>query len=441
MKLNRFKIRIIIQSVLIAILGYLTVDYLVTEHLWITRITIFLAWIFLLASMINYVSRTNRMLNAFLDSVKYLDMIPSRDEGDKSFRDLNLSLNQIISGIKEAKRDKEAQSVYFRNIVEHVDTGLISYDKEGKIRMYNRAAKELLSIPILREVISLQKIKPGLDSQVTELETGKNLLTSIIINNELHRIIIRKAEMIIMGEKLFVISLQDIRTQLEEEELETWQKLISILRHEIMNSVAPLNSLSLSLRKITEKIKSDIPQKDAEMLVEGLESISRRSDGLMNFVQDYRTLTSIPKPVFTEFYVEELIRESIVLFKPEFKKQNISLVQNIKPELKLTADFNLVSQILINLVKNAIESIVHDEGKLLIEAFRKEPGYLYIMLQDNGKGIEEEEREKIFLPFYTTKENGSGIGLSLARQIMRLHKGSINLTSKPGKGSTFTLQF
>ena len=131
----------------------------------------------------------------------------------------------------------------------------------------------------------------------------------------------------------------------------------------------------------------------------------------------------------------------MILFKPELQKRKISLVKEIPGDLKLTADFNLISQIIINLIKNAIESIQHDKGKLKIEAFRKDPGYLNIALQDNGNGIQKEEKEKIFLPFYTTKENGSGIGLSLARQIMRLHKGNISVVSEYGRGSRFTLQF
>jgi nitrogen fixation/metabolism regulation signal transduction histidine kinase len=419
----------------------MAINSLIAERLWLTRVTFFLIWGGLLYNLIQYVSRTNKMLNSFMESVKYLDMLPGKDEGDESFRDLNLSLNQIISNVKEAKRDREAQSVYFRNVVEHVHTGLISFDKKGKIRMYNRAAKELLKLPLISEIQSLSRIKSGLDNEIIKMQPGDNLMATVIIDNDLRRLIIRKAEMIIMEEKIFVISLQDIRSQLEEEELETWQKLISILRHEIMNSVAPLNSLSISLRKIVDKINADIPKKEASMLHEGLEAISRRSDGMMKFVQAYKTLTSIPKPEFTEFPVNSLVRESMVLFKPEIQKRNIQMILELEEDLMLTADFNLISQILINLIKNALESIQDEKGKIIIRALKNQTGYIVLSIEDNGTGIPDEELEKIFIPFYTTKEDGSGIGLSLARQIMRLHKGKISVVSEPGNGSRFSLHF
>jgi nitrogen fixation/metabolism regulation signal transduction histidine kinase len=311
----------------------------------------------------------------------------------------------------------------------------------GKIKMYNKAARQLLQVHVLPDIHGLNKLKKDLDKEITSLKPGENLLSSLVIKGELHRIVFRKAEMKVLGEELFVLTLQDIRSQLEEEELEAWQKLISILRHEIMNSVAPLNSLGLSLRKIVEKVKSDIPADQAEMLVEGLEAISRRSEGLMNFVQAYKTLTSIPSPVFTEFPVQKILNESIMLFKPETRKRKIELKTICPEDLLMTADYNLISQVLINLIKNALEVVEDNKGEISLQAFKNETGWLNVIVTDNGTGIADDQVDKIFIPFYTTRENGTGIGLSLARQIMRIHKGRINVHSEPGSGTEFILQF
>lgn len=441
MKLNRFKLRILFQSLVIAVTGYFVVHYIVNEHLWVTRITLILIWAGLLMNLINYLTRTNRQLESFLSSIVHLDTIPQNDDGDSSFRKLNITFNEIISNIKEAKRDKEAQSVYFRNTLEHISTGLITWDHDQNIKMYNKAARQLLRLHVLSNVSDLNKLKKNLNKEIIALNPGSNMLSSLVINGELHRIIFRKAEMKVLGEELYVLSMQDIRSQLEEEELEAWQKLISILRHEIMNSAAPLNSLGLSLTKIVEKIKNDIPPDKAEMLVEGLKAISRRSKGLMNFVQAYKTLTSVPKPNFSEFSVKKILSEILVLFKPEIKMKNLKLEIEASEDLVMTADYDLVSQVLINLVKNALQAIENEQGKISLHAFKNENGWLNIVVKDNGKGIPDDQIDKIFIPFYTTRENGTGIGLSLARQIMRIHKGRINVHSKLNQGTEFVLQF
>lgn len=441
MKLNRFKLRIIIQSVIIAVTGYFAVYYLLTEHLWITRISLVLVWTGLLFNLINYTTRTNRQLQTFLNSINHLDTLPANDDGDQSFRELNITLNQIISNIKEAKRDKEAQSVYFRNTLEHISTGLITWDSEGNIKMYNKAARLLLQIHVLSKIEGLGKLKKDLHKDILDLSPGENYLSRLIINGELHRIIFRKAEMKVLGDDLYVLSMQDIRSQLEEEELEAWQKLISILRHEIMNSVAPLNSLGISLRKILEKVRTNIPGKEAEMLAEGLEAISRRSEGLMNFVMAYKTLTSVPKPRFSEFPVKKLLQESLAILRPETKTRSLKLEMNAPEDLHITADYDLISQVIINLVKNALEAVENNTGRIILEAFRNDSGWINITIKDNGKGIPEDQIDKIFIPFYTTRENGTGIGLSLSRQIMRMHKGKIDVQSRINEGTEFSLQF
>ncbi len=441
MKLNRFKIRIIFQNLAIAFLGYLTVSSFFNEHLWLTRITFLIIWLALIFNLIRYVSRTNERLKTFLASINYPDTMPVDNDGDLSYKELNLTLNEIISKIKDAEKDKEIQAIYFKNTIEHVGTGLISYNEEGKINMYNKAARQLLALPVLSDISSLNTLKPGIEDEIRELQPGENLLAAIVIKGELHRIIFRKAIVKIQTEIFNVLSLQDIRSQLEEEEIETWQKLISILRHEIMNSVAPINSLSVSLRKIVDRIQMEVPRDQAIMIKDGLEAISRRSDGLMSFVKAYKTLTSIPKPKFTEFPAKKILDDSLILFKPEIEDRKIKLNLIVRENPIIIADYDLISQVIINLIKNALEALDEKGGEISLTIARNDQGYTNISVKDTGKGIPEDQIESIFIPFYTTKENGNGIGLSLARQIMRLHKGNIRANSKYGDGSEFILSF
>lgn len=440
MRLNRFKIRIIIQSVLIAFSGFFAVYSFQSAQLWITRVSFIILWVFLVANLIRYISLTNRSISSFLDSLKYLDNVYLEDKGDRSLRDLNLSFNEIINVVKETERKTEAQSVYLKSILEHIGTGLISYDGKAKIKLINKAAIQLLRTPGLSCIDNLKALDKRLPEKILRMNPGDSLLLTLLIEGELTRLIFRKAEMKIMGEDLNILSIQDIRSQLEEEELETWKNLISILRHEIMNSVAPLNSLGLSLQKITEKAKTRLETDEYTMLKEGLEAISRRSDGLMNFVQVYRTLTSLPKPACRAFPVSRLINKTIPLFTSEFEKRKIVFKTEVSDSLSVRADFDLISQIIINLLKNSMEAITHEKGEIRITASELEGNYVKISVQDNGAGINEEDRAKVFLPFYTTKEEGSGIGLSLARQIMRMHKGNIEVKSEAGKGSVFSIK-
>jgi len=441
MILNRFRLKLFLLAILISLSGAWSIHLLLTEHLWITRIGFLIIWFLATLYLVHYVTRTNRMLNSFLDSIKYLDGIPDSNTTDQSFKDLNLSLNTIIRTIKDATREKEVHSNYLTAIIEYVNTGFISYDSRGNVRMFNRAAKELLELPVLRSLDELGKLKSGLPEVLKNLDPGSAHLSQLIINQDLHQVLFRKTIIKLPGEQFYIVTLQDIRSELEEEELDTWKKLIQILRHEIMNSVSPLNSLSLSLSRIIDKIKADIPEKEAGMLMEGLEAISRRSQGLMKFVQTYRELTSIPRPEFREFPVKEMVDQSLVLFADSFRQKNIRVETKIQQDLMLTADFNLVSQVFINLVKNSFEAIENPEGKIIIEAFKNNKNRVLLQVRDTGKGISPGEIEQVFFPFYTTKEEGSGIGLSLARQIMRMHKGQVNIRSTAGKGTTVILIF
>lgn len=431
MKLNRFNIKIIIYSLLIAFTGFMAFRSLFTDHLLVTKITWILVWALLIFLLIRMLNRTNRNLDNFLQSLLYMDNINEIDDGDTSFRDLNLTLNHIINNIKEARKDREAQGHYFKNTVENVNVGLISYNTEGKIKMVNRAARELLKFRSLTNMEQFNDIKKGLKNEMDELKPGEDRMLSLVIEKELMRIAVKKARIRVLDEDLSILSLQNIRPQLEEEEVETWQKLISILRHEIMNSSAPINSLSKSLLKMTNK-PGPWDEKQNRMIREGLDAISTRTSGMMDFVDAYRNLTSIPEPVFSRFRISEILDDIKHLYKAVLEERKILLRINNRDDPEIIADPNLITQVLLNLLKNSIQAVTPGEGIIEIDVTGPDEGFTRITLKDNGTGIPGEEIDKIFIPFYTTREEGSGIGLSLARQILKLHKGHISVKSSPG---------
>ena len=271
-------------------------------------------------------------------------------------------------------------------------------------------------------------------------------MIKVVSDDEILKLSIRKTVFKIQDNTVNLVSLQNIRTELEEEEIEVWKKLISVLTHEIMNSVAPIKSLTNTMIKTFEKNRFSEEQNEVKYIEDtllALKAIQKRSNGLMSFVEIYRSLTKVPKPVFHEIEMISLLHEITILMDSELQSSNIVISTEVKPEnLKLTADEKLITQVIINLIKNSVESINNKtNGKIQIEAFWSSQTEPIIQVTDNGTGISADLIEKVFIPFFTTKEHGSGIGLSLSRQIMKLHGGTISVYSKPGIETVFTLIF
>jgi len=255
------------------------------------------------------------------------------------------------------------------------------------------------------------------------------------------QIILVKSNLIKIGKKeLKLLSFQNIKTQLEESELEAWQKLIRVLTHEIMNSVTPIKSLTYSLQKIVSSNETD-PEK-TDKILKGLAAIEKRSKGLLDFVESYKNLTQIPKPTYGRIEIDKLIHHIINLLREELDEEGIKVVTNIISDISVVADEKLISQVIINLIKNSSRALENQKEKVLkIESGLNDTSRVYIKITDNGDGISPEIIDKIFVPFFSTREGGSGIGLSFARQIMVLHNGRIDVNSNEGEGTVFTLLF
>ncbi|MFD2523484.1 sensor histidine kinase [Emticicia soli] len=395
-------------------------------------------WIF------NYTTSINRKLARFFESVRYSDFtvkFRSDNKLGKSFEEVNQQFNGVLEAFRQARAEKEANLHYINTIVQHVNVGLLSYDSSGNIELINNAAFRILNIYRLRNINELAKTAHAPLYDILEnIPSGSKALYQT--SNE-KQISINAATVSLRGRVIKLISLQNIQAELQQKELEAWQNLTKVLRHEIMNSVTPIVSLASTMREIIEldlSEKEDI-QETVSDLKEALFTIENRSKGIMNFVNAYREFTSIPKPKFVETNSKEVISQVLNLVQPQLKEKEVELKTNFKEDFELMADTEQIAMVLINIIKNAAESVENRlNPQIKISTYELDEQKI-IEIADNGSGIEPEALEKIFIPFYTTKKTGSGIGLSLSRQIMQMHGGNLKVSSKVGEGSKFLIIF
>lgn len=447
MKYNRFAILISLQAVLISLTGFFFIYSIYAGYLHITTVTTGIAWLVELALLIRYVNKTNRDLDQFLQSVKYLDSV-KQDASSPTFRRLNLTFNEIINAVRRDRIEGETRQNYFRAAIEHAGTGLISFDEEGVAGIVNGAALKLLDLSGMRNISAGDAVIPGFRDILKGLRPGHQRLVTFYRSGELIKLSIRATGFVMHGRRIKLVSLQNIRAELEEGELDAWQKLIRVLTHEIMNSVTPVKTLSTSIVRIVEKAvpgknkSSTMEAADYDNMVAGLKAIEKRSTGLIHFVEQYRRLNKIPEPVFRNIRVRDLFEHVAVLLLSDLKEKKVEpLLLPGDEHLSLSGDEKLLTQVLINLVGNSLRALPDSGGRIELRAGEDENQSVVIQVTDNGCGIEKEEIERIFTPFYTTREEGTGIGLSLSRQIMRLHKGTIGVSSRPGIETVFTLRF
>ena len=299
------------------------------------------------------------------------------------------------------------------------------------------------------DIQELKKISEELSTTLMEIKAGEKKLVKLYVEDELLQLSIHATEFLMRGEKYLLVSLQDIHPELEQKEIESWQMLIRVLTHEIMNSITPISSLASTVQDIikeyqkTHEFASEEETEDLENIESAIATIEKRSKGLLNFVELYRNLTRIPKPHFRYFYIEEMFRRQMELMSSKIENQNIKVISRIFPsDLKLLADPDLIDQVMINLLLNAIDALKNNNnGTISLTASVNMNNRTVIEVADNGIGISQDAMDKVFMPFFTSKKEGSGIGLSLSRQIMQMHKGSISVRSRTGNGATFTLVF
>ena len=400
--------------------------------------------------LVNQVNKTNADLEKFFSSVQDHDSsirFPEKAKNN-SFGKLHNRMNQLNTIIQNVKIENERTSQFLQSVVDHVDIGLLSFDVNGNIEIYNGAAKRYLNDQQPRQLSSLKTINDEIFKIINTIKPGQEILHKMKIGNLLQSILVKATELKFESNVIKLVSFQDITNELDKKELESWQRLIRVLTHEIMNSISPITSLAavisgyfkksddekpISLRKIDHQIVSKT--------LSGLNTIEETGKGLLDFVDKYRSLTSLPKPDLRKFTIDSLFRKCKLLMESNISDY-IKITASVFPEdIAITADYAQIEQILINLIKNAAEALSGvGDGTIHLKAFFADDAVL-IQVKDNGIGISGDIIEDIFVPFYTTKENGSGIGLSLSKQIMQNHDGTISVNSSLDKGSEFTLKF
>lgn len=445
---NDFRARVMIRVILLGLTMGLFLYMVSRPNMFFAAMLTGIIIIIQLSELFRFVSQTNRKLTRFLESVKYSDFISgftADHKLGKSFKDLNIAFNEVLEAFRKARSEKEEQGQYLNTVVQQVRTGILSFDTDGNIQLMNTNAKRFIGISNIKNLHELININPKLYHSINSVGPGKSELYKG--GNELY-LTIQATELRIRGTDVKLITLQNIQPELQKQELEAWQNLTRVLRHEIMNSITPISSLTSTLREILDHDMKknnghyELKEEGAEDLREGLSTIENRSKGLIKFIDAYREYTSLPKPKIATVRLRDLIEHVAQLMKPELKKTNISFHHYCNSEyLTIQADLDMIEQVLINLLKNAIEALAETENPTLELIGRYDENAVKIEVIDNGSGIIKEALEHIFVPFYTTKRTGSGIGLSLSRQIMQMHNGSITVESEPDVKTVFTLRF
>ncbi|RLD81111.1 MAG: ATP-binding protein, partial [Bacteroidetes bacterium] len=404
-------------------------------------------------SLINYIEKTNRIVTSFLESVRFSDFSRTfQVEGlGSSFDNLKRAFNKVIEDFQRIRTEKEEHYFYLQQIISHVEIGILAYQKDGTVEMINNSAKKLFNVQSLKNIQLLETWSSGFESVFFDIKPGDNELIKVRKGDDILQLSIYATQFKINEREIILVSIKNIQSELEEQEMKAWQKLIRVLTHEIMNSIAPIASLTSTVnvmvketaKEIGPHITGDFDQETFDDIIEALDTIHKRSTGLIHFVEKYRNLTKIPNPNFSVYKIKDQFENIYNLLKKEILEKEIKISIIVVPEmLEVTADEQLIEQVLINLVKNSIHALENvEKAEIKLNAYINNSGKRVMQIYDNGQGIIKEVGDKIFIPFFTTKSSGSGIGLSLSKQIMRLHGGNIKVTSEPFVETCFTLTF
>ena len=385
----------------------------------------------------------------FVEAIHYRDFSRhfNANQGPIDIRTLRDGFNEINSTFKVITKEKETQYQYLQKVLELVDTGILSYElKTGDVIWMNESLKKILEVPYLKTIHSLSRRDQHLYSQIAGLAPGERVISTIHREKTSLKVVLSATAFQTDQIQFKLIAFQNVNDALEETESKAWQKLLSIMTHEIMNSVAPISSLASTMQNRLKQFALETPDDPTGIVDDlnlGIETIRKRSEGLLKFTETYRNLNKITKANLSRVYISELLENLYRLMQPTFTQKNIKASIILKePLLSAELDVDLIEQVLINLILNAIDAVKDQpDPRIVFSAFTDSNSRLVIKLADNGHGMSEEVLDKIFVPFFSTRKNGSGIGLSLCKQIMRVHKGTITVQSVENQGTAFSLQF
>lgn len=401
-------------------------------------------------SLLRYIQRTNTELARFLNAARHADFHQqfALQASGSGFDQLGETFTDILDRIRHQRTDQEQSLRHLRALLEHVPVPLISIADNGDITQWNNAARRLFGSPPLVHSRQLARFGEPFAREITQLQAGNRRLVRFVSEDADLQLIVTCAQIVVSGYSETLISLQDIQSELEGAQLQAWQDLVRVLTHEIMNSITPVSSLAHTASALAQELTGLHNQPDQadevlQDLQQAVETLARRSDNLLGFVSSYRQMTRLPPPAKQRLALQPMLLQIETLMRHELSEAGIALELNCQPaSLELHADPKMLEQVLINLLRNARHALTNTtDPRLQLTASLNKRGRPSIQLADNGPGISNDIADKIFVPFFTTKPEGSGVGLALSRQIMLAHGGTLSHQPTPGGGATFTLSF
>ena len=445
---NSDNFSILWRIVALLVLSFAVVYFWLGTPYWAVSLWALVFIALITVNLIRHLEKTRREMINFLLAIRQNDFTTSSPKSSYKI-DLKYAQTQILEVFQRLNKEKESEHQYLKTVVDHVKVALICFDEMGEVTLLNQAACGLFDRPYLKNIVALKKIDSELYELLKSLRPGQKRLIKIVIKNKLMHLSLQATAFKIKNHHYKLVSFQDIKSELEEKELESWQKLIRVMTHEIKNSAIPIATLTdVTYQQLIGENDSpkDLGAIDPDELKDiktSLRTISSRSKGLVNFVKAYNDLTRIPPPKIKSVDILPALKNIEQLLTPQFKSSGIRLKYEVDHvDLTIKADMGLIEQVIINVLLNAVDALENQSNaEITISCFVNPDNKKCIEISDNGPGIPEEVLENVFVPFYTTKSQGSGIGLSLSRQIMRLHYGTIEVSSIPGAGTTVTLLF
>ena len=447
MSIKKFEWRIILRVSLLFVT--LTITAFILVKGWFVYLLLSVpVIIYQLIEFTRFQKKAHSELEQFVESVHYRDFSRYFDvkHAPVDIQPLRKGFNEINTTFKIISKEKETQYQYLQKILELVDTGILSYEeKSGMVVWMNESLKKMLQLPYLKTIYSLSRRDQALANDIIALKPGENKIATAHMERTSFKILLSATAFQTDGKLFKLIAFQNVNEALDETESKAWQKLLSVLTHEIMNSVAPISSLAETLKSRLQQSVTSLNNDSGSVddLEIGIETIKRRSEGLLKFAETYRNLNRITKPNLKKVYVRDIFENLLQLMQPTLEQKSIELETILKDtDLVVEADTSLLEQVLINLVVNAMEAVKdRSDPRIILTGYVANNRKIIIKVADNGSGIPLEVLDKIFVPFFSTKKSGSGIGLSLCKQIMMLHKGNIQVQSAEGQGTAFLLQF
>ncbi|PCI77132.1 MAG: histidine kinase [SAR86 cluster bacterium] len=450
MAFNRFGLLLLVRFLLLTVGLYCFIYLFNHPRFHATTLFMFFILLALTWELWFFINKTNRELSRFFSAARYSDFGQQFNFSDAggSFTDLGETFNTILGKLRQQKQKQEQQIRHMSAMIEHIPTPLLSVLQDGSILLRNNAARQLFGSISILNIADLRQFGDDFCNKIASSKAGKKQMSKFSIDDIESDVMISSIKFTTGKDTESLVSLQDIGNELETTQLKAWEDLARVLTHEIMNSITPVASLSQTIVDMVDDadqkaLKPEQYRQSLDEIGEAAVTVARRSNNLVKFVSNYRKLTKLPSPKKSKLDLQELFEHVIRLMDADSSEHTVKLVSNISPSsLNVYADREMIEQTLINLVRNSKQALTErKEGEVILSAYLNSRGNVIIEVSDNGTGIEEKLLRKIFVPYFTTKSDGSGIGLALARQFMISHGGSIGAANNSTGGSKFILSF